>query len=86
MEGIAVAPNPSSGIFSFTWNQLEAGQVFFELFDERGAKVMQSQLGQFATGEAQHSVSLGASLPDGLYMGRLCSKGGCSPVFLALQR
>lgn len=83
---VAIAPNPSAGRFAFSWNQQQAGQVSFDLFDERGVKVMQTQFGEFPAGEANHSIQLDESLPNGLYLGRICSDAGYSPVFLALQR
>ncbi|MFN0175912.1 MAG: T9SS type A sorting domain-containing protein [Saprospiraceae bacterium] len=83
---IAVSPNPSSGHFTLTWQQPNAGETSFELYDERGAKVYSSQLGNIAAGNVEQNIQLTAHLSNGLYLGRICSGNACSSVFLALQR
>jgi hypothetical protein len=86
MGEIGVFPNPSAGTFQFKWEQPAAGAVSVELFNETAYKVFQKQLGNFPSGSATYVLELGQNLPNGLYLARFCSIGGCQPVFLALQR
>ncbi len=83
---LAVSPNPTAGHINIAWNQPETSELRFELFDEQGALVMTSHLGQVAAGEVTLPIRLSESLPNGLYMARLVSANGSSPAFIVLQR
>lgn len=72
--------------FQLQWSQQRAGNVSLEIYDEKGAMVMQQALGNIPTGPASWSLEMAANLPNGLYMARLSSETGFYPAFLVLQR
>lgn len=72
-DNLAVYPNPSDGLFQFSWTTYSATDVQIEIFDINGRMIWQ-QTGSYAAGYQQQTIDLSAQA-SGIYFARVSGEG-----------
>ena len=72
-DNLAVYPNPSDGLFQFSWTTYSTTDVQIEIFDINGRMIWQ-QTGSYAAGYQQQTIDLSAQA-SGIYFARVSGEG-----------
>jgi len=72
-DNLAVYPNPSDGLFQFSWTTYSNTEVLIEIFDINGRMIWQ-QTGSYAAGYQQETIDLSAAA-SGIYFARVSGEG-----------